>query len=81
MHVARWLLSVISAMGLPLGFLVGAGGAPMMIGYLTHSYYLGTEIQLVDSAWRSGSCSFFCCGWLILRVSLGAERFANNKTD
>ena len=41
------LRSVISAMAPPLGFLVGAGGAPMMIGYLAHSFSFGTGIALV----------------------------------
>ena len=41
------LRSVISAMGPPLGFLVGAGGAPILIGYLAHSFSFGTGISAV----------------------------------
>lgn len=41
------LRSVISAMGPPLAFLMGAGGTPMLIGYYGQSFSFGTGISMV----------------------------------
>ena len=53
------LRSVISAMGPPIGFLVGAGGAPMLIGYLTHSFSFGTGISVVGLCMLIGTPLIF----------------------
>jgi NNP family nitrate/nitrite transporter-like MFS transporter len=48
------LRSVISAMGPPLAYLIGAGGAPLVIGYLAKFFSFGTGISVIGGAMLVG---------------------------
>ena len=48
------LRSVISAMGQPLAYLIGAGGAPLLIGYLAGFFSIGTGISMIGGAMLVG---------------------------
>lgn len=48
------LRSVISAMGPPLAYLIGAGGAPLVIGYLANSFSFGTGISVIGVSMLAG---------------------------